>query len=90
MTILDGKKPQLYTSVPTSDGRFMIGAMLEGRTTIMSSFVGSHEEVEAICLDWNRREMDRYAAESKSQVDKQMNEGWPSLEEIAAMHGIKL
>ena len=88
MTILDHKNPRFFSSIPTADGRFMVASMHEGRTTIMSPFIGSLSDVEAICAAWNKREMDRYAAESGGQQNESVR--WPSLEEIAARMGIKI
>ncbi|RXG86491.1 hypothetical protein [Bradyrhizobium zhanjiangense] len=90
MTIIDSKNPRFVTSVPTADGRFMIASMIGGCTTIMSTFVGTLDEVEIICRTWNEREMGRYAADSQSQMVQALTNELPSIDEIAAEHGIKI
>jgi hypothetical protein len=90
MTIFDGKNPRFFLSVPTEDGRWMVAHAVDGKLTILPTFLGSEDDAQAICRVYDAREMDGYRSESEQQFIDSIRAEDLTLEEIAKKLGIKL
>jgi hypothetical protein len=75
MTILDGKNPRFFITIPTSDGRWMVAYALEGVLTIISEFPpGPSDDAEAVAASRNKAEMARYVEESTNQMIEKLRD----------------
>ena len=68
MTILDGKNPRFYFTMPTQDGHWMVACAIDGKQEALSEFLGAEEDAELVCDTFNKREMDLYRRDGEQQV----------------------
>ena len=68
----------------------MVAHAVDGKLTILPTFLGTEEDARAICQVYNAREMDKYRSESEQQVIESIRGQDLTLQEIAKRLGIKL
>jgi hypothetical protein len=90
MTILDGKKSRVYLTQPTADDRWMVAYAEGGKLILMSEFLGSQLDAQAICVAFNERELQRYVMDSRDQVISAITANRPSIFQISEHLGIKI
>jgi hypothetical protein len=91
MTIFDGKRPRFYFTYLTNDRRWMIAyPEMDGSFSLLPHIFESETDARVVSEELNNREMAAYKEASDAQLFERIRQGWPTLEEIAARHGMKI